>query len=109
MNGIAAARETASVQGIEKSAGASTSTTKPPSPSAASSARPSAVRPAAVASASSCSSREASTTPTTIAASPSAVTAEGRLPVAIPTITGSATPAEAIGATTLIVPSASAP
>ncbi len=32
----------------------------------------------------------------------------GRSPVAMPTITGSATPVEAIGATTLIVPIASA-
>jgi hypothetical protein len=36
------------------------------------------------------------------------VTTEGRLPVAMPTITGSATPADEIGATTLIVPIASA-
>ena len=39
---------------------------------------------------------------------PDATTSDGRSPVAIPTTTGSATPVDAIGATMLIVPIASA-
>ena len=103
-----AERASTSVHGTDASAGASVSAKKPPKPTALISASTSAVRPAAAACALSCSSREARTTPATIAASPTAVSAEGRLPVATPTTTGSATPAALIGATTLIVPIASA-
>ena len=47
-------------------------------------------------------------TPSVVTTSPTTTTALGRSPVAIPTITGSATPVALIGATIDIVPIASA-
>ena len=54
------------------------------------------------------SSRDASTTPATASASPTDRTSPGLSPSSTPISTGSATPVEAIGATMLIVPIASA-
>ncbi len=53
-------------------------------------------------------SREASTTPTDAATIPASWIAAGRSPPAIPTATGTTTPVAEIGATMLMLPTASA-
>ena len=89
---------------------ASMPTKKPPKPSAAMSARPTPapVRdPGRAPSAALAASREASTTPMRASATPSPCTALGLSPVATPTVSGTTAAVADMGATTLIVPTAS--
>ena len=99
-------RLTSIAQPTSPSLALSIPTKKNPNPTADTIARP-APRAVPPVSPPPTSSREASTTPVSASSNPAYWTAEGRSPLAIPTITGTIAEVAAIGATTPMLPTAS--